>query len=474
MHHEIFYFSLALILPIVMGFLLVSLCWPDRKMTYPLFGCKLCLSTGVGLGMSSFSSLFTLLLAGSANILITFLLEGFVISLLFGILWYRKQAFFPVFEREHEKSNTLSRILAFAFYTSLFLAIGIFVLRSVENPHGEPDAWTFWNSRARLFFRAGEQWQEIFSSGNWSFPKYPQLLPMNIVRLWSVSRKETLTSPIVIAFLFTFASVGMLTTALITLRGRSQGYLGGLLLTSTPYFLKHGASQYADVPFGCYVLMTFILVTLYNRKPKHVSGMLALVGMAAGFAAWTKEEGWLLLGAILGARWIVLLGLKGGVRRNRHEILTFFSGYMPIFLVIISFKTFIAPSSIPFSRQMALFERLTDLSRYLITTKAFLKVLVEPYSLVLSVPIVVVFVYSIFLGIDLPKIKQPGVLTALLIPGEMMIGYFFVYITTSHELQWLISTSLNRLFLQIWPGVVFLALLLIKAPEECWNTYSET
>lgn len=460
------YFSLALVLPIIMGFLLVSLCWPNRNMMYPLFWCKLCLSVGIGLGMSSFTSFFTLLLAGSTNILVTFLLEGLVISLLFGILWYRKQAFFPIFEREHEKLSTLSRILTWAFYTSFLLAVGIFVLRSLENPHGEPDAWTFWNSRARLFFRAGVQWREIFSFGNWSFPKYPQLLPMNIVRLWSAFGQETFAGSIMIAFLFTFATVGVLTTALITLRGRSQGYLGGLLLASTPYFLKHGASQYADVPLGFYVLATLILINMYDNAAGQVSGILAVAGIAGGFAAWTKEEGWLFLFAIVLARGLLMLLLKFSGQRKLRTVSPFFLGYIPIFLIIMYFRTYVAPQAVTFYRQTGILEQLTDLSRYLVTAKAFMKILLEPYSIVLSIPIIIFFIYSVFLGIHLKQLQKSGVLTSLFIVGAVCSGYFFIYIITPQQLTWLIETTLNRLFLQLWPSVIFLALLFIKSPEE--------
>ncbi|MDY0091850.1 MAG: glycosyltransferase family 39 protein [Candidatus Vecturithrix sp.] len=463
---NVFCFALALLLPLIIGFLLVLLCWPEKTVSPPLMWCQLCLSAGIGLGISSFTSFLTLLLAGTANIFVTFLLEAGLISLFIILLRRRQQPLFPILIRHDEETNVLTRILAIAFYLSLILAIGFFMLRSIENPHGEPDAWTFWNLRARLFFRSGVQWREIFSQGNWPFPKYPQLLPMNIVRLWSAFGRETFAGAIAIAFMFTFATIGLLTSALILFRGRSQGYLAGLLLTSTPYFLKHGASQYADIPFGCYVLMTLLLFLIRDKHPQHPSGLLVLTGISAGLSTWTKEEGWLLLAAILTAREIVLVLFRARMRDIFQEIRGFFSGYLPIFLMMISFRIFIAPPSTPFSRQITLFEQCTDFSRYFITARAFLKMFLEPYSLVLSVPIAIFFVYGIFAGITLSQIRHPGVLTVLLVLGEMMIGYFFVYITTPQDLPWLIATTLNRLFLQLWSSSIFIALLLINSPES--------
>lgn len=63
--------------------------------------------------------------------------------------------------------------------------------------------------------------------------------------------------------------------------------------------------------------------------------MFVLAGMTAGLAAWTKEEGWLLLVTILIARGIVLILGKGEIRRTFQEILLFFSGY-PISVIILS------------------------------------------------------------------------------------------------------------------------------------------
>ena len=89
------------------------------------------------------------------------------------------------------------------------------------------------------------------------------------------------------------------------IRGRSQAMLGGLMLTGTPYFLIHGASQYADVPLGFFFLATLTLFCLQDRFPKHSRGVLVLAWMTAGMAAWTKNEGLLFLLAIVVARFAV-------------------------------------------------------------------------------------------------------------------------------------------------------------------------
>jgi hypothetical protein len=46
-------------------------------------------------------------------------------------------------------------------------------------------------------------------------------------------------------------------------------------------------------------------------------------------------------------------------------------------------------------------------------------------------------------------------LTLLLVPVLMLAGYFAVYVITPNDLSWHLATSLDRLFVQIWPLSVF-------------------
>jgi hypothetical protein len=48
------------------------------------------------------------------------------------------------------------------------------MLRSIENPHGEPDAWTFWNlPRPVVFFEAGYNGARNLFSGKLAFSQIP-------------------------------------------------------------------------------------------------------------------------------------------------------------------------------------------------------------------------------------------------------------------------------------------------------------
>ena len=64
---------------------------------------------------------------------------------------------------------------------------------------------------------------------------------------------------------FTFGTVLLLVAAIAALRSRSQGLLAGLVLLSTPFFIIHGTSLYADVPLGFFFLATIVCIALDGR-----------------------------------------------------------------------------------------------------------------------------------------------------------------------------------------------------------------
>ncbi|PID60035.1 hypothetical protein CSB45_00665, partial [candidate division KSB3 bacterium] len=260
----------ALILPFLIGFCLVSLCWPVHRLSVALFGCKMFLAISSGMGISSLTTFFTLVLAGAPYFWGILFFETALLAVLLGILRYKKIPLLPLLETpQTTPAGRLFSMLRYGFYVTAIAAAGLFLLRSFENPHGEPDAFYLWNSCARYLFRSGGHWRNVFTANTWSHPDYPLLLPANVLRLWVFWGKETLMSPIVIAFLYTALTIGLLVSALSATRGQRQGYIGGILLVSTPYFIKHGASQYADIPLGLYFLAVLVLIVFQDTFPKH-------------------------------------------------------------------------------------------------------------------------------------------------------------------------------------------------------------
>src|SRR5262249_61995088 len=120
-------------------------------------------------------------------------------------------------------------------------------------------------------------------------------------RLWKASGGETVAATIALAVLFFLAAVGVTVGAVGLLRSASQAALAGILLVAAPTYLVDATAQCADLPLGYFLLTTVVLVVVASRSVPANPRLLALAGLAAGLAAWTKNEGLLMAVATLGA-----------------------------------------------------------------------------------------------------------------------------------------------------------------------------
>lgn len=141
----------------------------------------------------------------------------------------------------------------------------------------------------RAQFMDGPNWRAALALENYN-PGYPLLLPASINRLWQYTRTSySSLSPMIIAAVFAGATVLLLCTSLSVVRSRGQGLLAGTLLLGTPLYVAQTAAQYADIPFGFFVLATLVLGSLFNAC-KAAPGLLSIAGVTCGLACWTKNR----------------------------------------------------------------------------------------------------------------------------------------------------------------------------------------
>jgi 4-amino-4-deoxy-L-arabinose transferase-like glycosyltransferase len=343
-----------------------------------------------------------------------------------------------------------------------------FFLRSVLNPHGWEDAWAMWNLKARFLYRSEDNWRNAFSNLlSWSSLDYPLLIPLSIVRIWSYLENESAIAQILVAALFTFSTVALLISSLSVTRSRCSGLLAGLVLIGSPYFLKTGAYQIADVPLGFYFLSTIVLFSLTERYD-FKSRFIILAGAMSGLAAWTKNEGILFVLVVFIVRMIVILS-KRGIKAYLKELKLFVIGILPILTVLLLFKLKIASKSELFSDQSIhmVLGRLTDFSRYLVIGKSFI---VFFYDKLTQEWLFVLLIYFFLFGKTKQHANDESIRTSFLSVIFMMGGYFFIYLVTPLNLQWHIKTSVWRLFLQIWPTIIFLFFNIVSTPEGLFTS----
>jgi len=352
------------------------------------------------------------------------------------------------------------------FYSAFVLAVGAFILLSLDRPHGGWDAWAIWNMRARFIFRGGDRLDEVFSHFlAFSHPDYPLLLPLSVSRLWKYMSHETVVMPVLLSMLFTFVTVGLLSCSLSLIRSKGQGLLAGLVLLGTSFFIKHGAAQYADVPLGFFFLATLVLFCLHERSLSHNNNLVSLAGITAGLSAWTKNEGILFIVSILAVRLIVIISQKGW-RAYLSELRSFLIGLLPVVAIIIYFKIYIAPPNDLVSAQglIVTSEKLLDLSRYKQVFAAYGKEAIRLGGRIVNVPFLILYLFILRVTID--SRDKIGIANAFIVLCLMLLGYFFVYITSPLDLNMHLSTSLNRLFLQLWPSLLFVYFMVVTSPEQ--------
>jgi 4-amino-4-deoxy-L-arabinose transferase-like glycosyltransferase len=367
----------------------------------------------------------------------------------------------PVTESEF---NIYFRILRISALIIMVCFVAAFLIRSILNPHGWEDAWGMWNLKARFLFRGGDNWQNAFSNLlSWSSLDYPLLVPVSIVRIWSYLKYDSAIAQILVAALFTFSSVALLISSLAVIRSRSAGILAGLVLIGSPYFLKTGSYQIADVPLGFYILSTVVLFSLKETFDSK-SRFLILAGVMAGLAGWTKNEGLLFLLVVFVVRMIAVIS-NSGIKGYLKELRMFAVGVVPILAVLLLFKSTISQTNELFSGQNsgAVLERLTDFSRYIIIGKSFI---VFFYDKLAKEWLIVLPIYFLLLGKTKQNVSPEIIKTSLLGVLFMLGGYFMIYLITPLNLQWHIDTSIWRLFLQLWPTIIFSFFLVAATPEE--------
>jgi hypothetical protein len=454
---------ISLIIPLAIGYFIISSFWPETELSQNDFLIRSFIGGGLGFGITSCFFFVWLLVVGPS-------IGGLVtveIALLISLIYFYKIKRPAVgLNRRSQSKQITTRIFAISFYIIFFSAFASFVMISLKNPHGRWDAWSIWNLHARFLFRGADHWKDMFSGHLfWSHPDYPLLIPATVARCWKFIGRDTLVIPALISMFFTFAMAGLVFAALSIIRDKTQGFLAGMVLLATPFFIEHGASQYADIPLGFFFLSTLVLFSLHQELSGNRHNLLLLAGITTGLAIWTKNEGFLFLVSIIISRIVYVVPAKG-VKTYIKQMLPYTIGLLPILAITLYLKTQLAPPNDLFSSQgyQAVLAKLTDLDRYLLVGKTFVERIAHSGGWVTSVTFLLIF-YLLLLGIKPPKNQKRTAWATMVTLGLMLTGYFLVYITTHHDLHWYLLHALGRLLLQLYPSFIFAFFLIAGSPK---------
>ena len=75
-------------------------------------------------------------------------------------------------------------------------------------------------------------------------------------------------------------------------------------------------------------------------------------------------------------------------------------------------------------------------------------------------------VYLLLMGMRIDGKDRFNILNAVVVLLLMLAGYFIIYLISPYELNYHLMTSLNRLYMQLWPSAVFLFFMMARMPED--------
>ena len=420
---------------------------------------SLALAFCLGIGFSSVVST-ALIVIGAAPTSRAFVLADIAVWVIIAALgwWMRRAARSPEPSAQRREPSAQSRetwLLPVAFGVIAIVALVAAVAAARAAPHGDWDAWAIWNLHARFLFRGGEgdAWRGFFSIA-WSQPDYPLLLPASVARVWAYAGHESTLGPILIAVGFGIACV---TLAVTTVGGR-HGWIAGALMLGATTFLAQVPSQCADVPLACFIVATLSVISgdvlrTPNPEPR-IPAVIA--GATSAMAAWTKNEG--VVFVLLMFLIAVIVAVR---RRNGRQLLWSIAGATPILIGIVGFKLALAPSSglVEGQSLAVILTRLMDPDRHMTVLG-----LVAQHAMRWSAP----FAFAVFPIVSLVAawmaVRIGGVVRVMaIVLGLMLASYYVVYVTTPFDITWHVSTSIDRLLVQLWPAMVLTVFLGLQS-----------
>ena len=199
-----------------------------------------------------------------------------------------------------------------------------------------------------------------------------------------------------------------------------------------------------------------------------------MAGVMAGLAAWTKNEGLLFVLVLVVVRCLVVSASRG-VKAWIHELPAFAVGLLPPIAFVLYFKFLMVGATnelVIGQTPHTILRNLLTAGRYVTIAKWLAsEVLGFGGWVVMLTPLLLM--YLLLAGINQERKDRSAIYTGSIALMLMGCGYISVYILTPFDLVWHLSTSLDRLLMQLWPSALFTFFMLTRTPDEAFRQGSE-
>ncbi len=447
------------------GWFALELAWPRTRSLPGDFALRAAVSGAFGLFASSLLYLATLVLdlAGRPWVM------GIDIIVLVGLASYARlsrRSRPPLDTNQTEPTSlapAIDRLLAAACSAALVVNGYIALQRFRDEPLGFWDAFAIWNLKARFFFfEGGEHWQRAFSDIiTWSHTDYPLLLPLNVARLWSYSGHPDQSISALLSISFATLALAILYAAIAQTKGRPIAFLGALALLASPQFMAQTPWQISDIPTAAFLATSLALILATTSHPTESRRLLIAAGIAAGAAAFTKNEG--LLFALTIPFALIVVGPRTQWRDRTTEALQFAKGLaLPLALLLALKLTTGGESDLAADFSWNSLTRVFDPIRHQLIITSFFKMTLMLAGLPL---LVLLLAMAVWLRFPTSANNSRHLAACTLALTLQLAGYYFIYLITERDLAWHLGTSNLRLLTQLWPSTLLLLFTALPPPK---------
>jgi|GEM_PF-1989403 hypothetical protein len=450
-----YFFSVAILLINFVVGLAIFICFLGREASKLNFGYVLSLSYGLGLGALSCIHFFWLVLGldGSFRWIID------IVGLFAAFLIIKKSHFLDDLALSRKvtvPSGLWNKVSTYWALVIALIAVFYALKVSFNLPYGTADAVTNWYPKARfIFFSDNGDWVNMFSEHfpKWMHADYPLLLPMSLVRGWTYFGHASYIYAVILHASMFAAATGLIYFTLLSECNRNIALLGMLAFVAMPnvYFIL--SLQYADIFLLYFLTAAMSLICIKGFSPLQHRRSILIAGLICGFAAWTKNEGWLISACILSS----IVFIRIFIQRDFRDLLSLIAISALGLSIPLLYKLLYATSNDIVNSSIFSAANLFFTSERLMLLLLKLKSVAVDSSLWYFTPFIIFISFSLSaircfygarvrLGLALPIVGiVAGYMVALLI------------VPIDYDYEWFLQFSLHRILFQIYPCLIILA-----------------
>ena len=336
------------------------------------------------------------------------------------------------------------------------LFTGLCLYGLVVQPLQAPDAVAIWMFKAKLFFFQSRVDLASVATEPGRHLEYPPFYPLIADALYIMvgGLRENLGKAAAFPFVLALP-VGLMVTLASTL-GRRLAGLFTLVAVSSPLCLSQvyisGFLGYADYAQG--VAIVLALGCLYRAETSRAPGDYGVALLAAGLTAMIKQEGMVLALAVVTVCAFRLA--RAGVARRRSGAVVAAAALLPALTwkVIAARNGYhtdlFAATDIQRLLGPALIGRAILILGFAVHVTSFL----NDFGWILVGAVLAAELLVLRRG------RETSVVAAVLF--VQLAAYFLAYLFTPYPLEWHLSTSFDRVVLQLVPSLVLLLALAVR------------